>query len=100
MNRICRACGCTDSHACTNPIDGPCWWVGEDLCSHCDAATHALAAKINVAQDFGSDLATIELRHALQLQKMVTWLLSLPTLAVVEQVKAGVDNLLVQTAQQ
>lgn len=28
---ICRACGCTQDHAC----DGGCYWVEEDLCSHC-----------------------------------------------------------------
>ena len=33
----CRVCGCTESHACTNPTHGNCWWVdaSETLCSHC-----------------------------------------------------------------
>jgi hypothetical protein len=29
--RTCRACGCTDDHAC----EGGCWWVGDDICSAC-----------------------------------------------------------------
>ena len=29
--RTCRACGCTDMHACP----GGCYWVGADLCSAC-----------------------------------------------------------------
>lgn len=32
--RSCRECGCTDVQACyTN--NGPCCWVGIDLCSAC-----------------------------------------------------------------
>jgi hypothetical protein len=30
---ICRACGCTDDHACK----GGCFWVEDDLCSRCAA---------------------------------------------------------------
>ncbi len=29
--RKCRACGCTDDHACP----GGCYWIEEDLCSAC-----------------------------------------------------------------
>lgn len=32
--RECRVCGCTDDDGC---IEG-CSWIGEDLCSACDAA--------------------------------------------------------------
>ena len=31
----CRICGCTQNNACiTN--EGPCWWVGDGICSACD----------------------------------------------------------------
>jgi hypothetical protein len=30
----CRVCGCTDDHACMTS-EGPCHWVGSDLCSAC-----------------------------------------------------------------
>lgn len=30
----CRVCGCTWKNACMTP-DGPCHWVGPDLCSAC-----------------------------------------------------------------
>ena len=33
--RTCRACGCTDLHAC----EGGCWWIGADLCSRCGPPT-------------------------------------------------------------
>lgn len=33
--RSCRVCGCTDDHACVDTDLGPCWWVEDDLCSHC-----------------------------------------------------------------
>ena len=92
--RTCRACGCTDSHACINHVDGPCWWVADDLCSHCQLTAAALGAKITVAHDLGSELVTLEVRHAQQLQKMTTWLLDLPTTTVVDQVYAGVQALL------
>lgn len=29
--RACRVCGCTES----NPCDGGCWWVEDDLCNRC-----------------------------------------------------------------
>ena len=32
--RRCRECGCTDCAACVD-INGPCWWVEDDLCSSC-----------------------------------------------------------------
>lgn len=34
LQRACRVCGCTDSHACF----GGCYWVDEDLCSSCVGA--------------------------------------------------------------
>lgn len=34
-SRVCRQCGCTEEHACVDAVLGPCWWVEEDLCSHC-----------------------------------------------------------------
>jgi hypothetical protein len=33
--RSCVVCGCTDSTGCSDQLTGPCWWVGERLCSHC-----------------------------------------------------------------
>lgn len=33
--RTCRDCGCTENNACIHPEHGPCWWVEDDLCSHC-----------------------------------------------------------------
>lgn len=30
--QICKKCGCTDSHGCTEG----CWWSKPDLCSECD----------------------------------------------------------------
>lgn len=32
--RRCRECGCTDERACWT-LEGPCYWVEEDLCSAC-----------------------------------------------------------------
>ena len=32
----CRICGCHDFMACFHERLGPCWWIGEGLCSHCD----------------------------------------------------------------
>jgi hypothetical protein len=32
--RHCRVCGCGELTACRGP-DGPCSWVGPDLCSTC-----------------------------------------------------------------
>lgn len=34
--RACRVCGCTELNACVSERHGPCWWVEDDLCSHCD----------------------------------------------------------------
>lgn len=34
--RICLQCGCTENDACVHPDFGPCWWVEENLCSHCE----------------------------------------------------------------
>ncbi|HRH61656.1 MAG TPA: hypothetical protein PL045_13855, partial [Chitinophagaceae bacterium] len=33
--RACRECGCTENNACYHPELGACWWVEQDLCSHC-----------------------------------------------------------------
>ena len=52
--RACRVCGCTDDAACSPP----CWWVGEDLCSACQA-TRAVQCTPPVAPD------VIERTHAL-----------------------------------
>lgn len=32
---ICRECGCSEFNACHSPTLGNCWWVEDDLCSHC-----------------------------------------------------------------
>ena len=40
--RTCRVCGCTDQSACFNEDMGFCWWVGPELCSHCDPETVAI----------------------------------------------------------
>ncbi len=40
--RACRRCGCTQYNACVDRRLGPCWWVDEDLCSHCDIATRRM----------------------------------------------------------
>lgn len=88
--RTCRACGCTDNCACHNDVDGPCWWVADDLCSHCQMTSALLGSRITVAGDLGNDLVSLELRHALQLQKMTSWLLGLPTTDVIDQIYAGV----------
>ena len=55
--RTCRACGCTQHNACVNHVDGACWWISEDLCSHCQLTAAALGAKITVADDLGSSAA-------------------------------------------
>ena len=33
--RHCRLCSCTELNACINANGDSCWWVSEDLCSHC-----------------------------------------------------------------
>jgi hypothetical protein len=35
-DRICLACGCTEKDACFDIDLGLCWWVGNNLCSHCN----------------------------------------------------------------
>lgn len=35
--QVCKICGCTETTACFHPKIGPCFWIQEDLCSHCDA---------------------------------------------------------------
>lgn len=34
-DRRCRICGCHDYDACIHPEHGNCYWIEEDLCSHC-----------------------------------------------------------------
>jgi len=35
---VCRVCGCTNQHACWDPVtERPCHWVEPDLCSVCAA---------------------------------------------------------------
>ena len=33
--RRCRVCKCAENSPCLDEEHGPCWWVEEDLCSHC-----------------------------------------------------------------
>lgn len=33
--RTCRQCGCNEFDACYHPKLGNCWWIEDDLCSHC-----------------------------------------------------------------
>jgi len=33
--RQCRVCRCTERMPCNDPIDGPCSWIDDDLCSSC-----------------------------------------------------------------
>lgn len=33
--RRCVTCGCTDQRGCWDEALGSCWWVAENLCSHC-----------------------------------------------------------------
>lgn len=40
---VCRECGCWDWNACVGGLDGPCWWVEEDLCSECAARQQGAA---------------------------------------------------------
>lgn len=35
MKQTCKICGCTDTDPCYHPKLGLCWWVADDLCSHC-----------------------------------------------------------------
>lgn len=35
MLGTCKKCGCNDGTACQHPDHGPCWWIEDDLCSHC-----------------------------------------------------------------
>ena len=35
IQQVCRECGCTDRFGCQSDEAGPCWWVEDDLCSHC-----------------------------------------------------------------
>lgn len=95
--RTCRACGCTEDHACTNLHDGSCWWVEENLCSHCQLTAAALGSEIQAADRRGGFLVPLPHHHALQLQKMTTWLLGLPTSSTIDQIHAGVLALLAKS---
>ena len=35
MKQSCKICGCTETDPCYHPELGLCWWVANDLCSHC-----------------------------------------------------------------
>ena len=35
VTNICKKCGCADLDACVNAAGSSCWWVQDDLCSHC-----------------------------------------------------------------
>ena len=43
-SRSFRVCGCWNYNACWYEDLGGCWWVEEDLCSHCH---HALLERSN-----------------------------------------------------
>lgn len=44
--RSCRVCECTDDAACyDDETCGPCYWVGEDLCSACVGTAAAKASE-------------------------------------------------------
>ncbi len=47
QKRICRVCGCSDESACFNEDMGFCWWVEDDLCSHCDPETIQLQKSLD-----------------------------------------------------
>lgn len=35
-HQVCRICACSDRDACVDHVKGNCWWIAEDLCSHCE----------------------------------------------------------------
>lgn len=41
----CRVCGCTNETPCVDDAGQPCWWVGDDLCSHCEYKQRMTAAR-------------------------------------------------------
>ena len=41
--QVCRECGYSDRNACADALDGPNWWIEEDLCSACAAQMQAAA---------------------------------------------------------
>lgn len=92
--RTCRACGCTEEFACTNHVDGSCWWVEDNLCSHCQLTSAALGSAILTANHLNGYMVRLEAHQAVQLQKMTTWLLGLPTSSTIDQIHAGVLALL------
>lgn len=57
-------------------------------------ANEALANSLRVSRDLHSAHVPLELRHADQLQRMATWSMSQPAMAVVNQVREGVEALL------
>lgn len=40
----CRRCGCWHWNACWHEALGACWWVEDDLCSHCAVRDWRLVA--------------------------------------------------------
>jgi len=59
--RSCALCGCTEFTACKDSLRGPCWWVGERLCSHC-AQPDARRSRALVAASQLSDVVAELLR--------------------------------------
>lgn len=41
--RVCRECGYSDRNAGADALDGPNWWIEENLCSACAAQMQAAA---------------------------------------------------------
>lgn len=49
---ICLRCGCTGEDACVSREFGPCWWVDENLCSHCEEGVASTQIKESVKKMF------------------------------------------------
>ena len=51
---VCLGCGCSDSHACTHSVTGPCWWIKVDyslgigVCSECPEKIEEYENRVNV----------------------------------------------------
>lgn len=43
QEQVCRECGYPDRNACMDALDGPVWWIEQDLCSVCAAQMQAAA---------------------------------------------------------
>lgn len=52
MAKICRECGCSDRTACFHEDHGPCWWVGADLCSHCQRGIVCERVEMAVVEEY------------------------------------------------